>query len=64
MPNLNGVEALKEMKKKNAIIKVIMMTAFSSDSLEKEAITEGAKKIFHKPLNIEEINVFLKTLSK
>lgn len=62
MPEVDGVEALKEIMKKGASAKVIMMTAFTSDKLEKEAITEGAKKVFHKPINIPELNSFIKSL--
>lgn len=55
MPGMNGVQALREIKKTSPGTAVIMMTGFSVDDLIKEALIEGAYEIISKPLDIEQI---------
>lgn len=55
MPVMNGVEAYKQIKKISHKTVVIMMTAFSVDSLIKEAIHEGAFGCLRKPLDIDKM---------
>lgn len=55
MPGLNGVEALKVIKRMQPAMKVVMITAYSSDDLVAEALREGASMVLHKPLNIEKL---------
>ncbi len=55
MPGINGVETLKEIKKIRPNIRVIMMTAYTSDELVEEAKEEGAYKVVFKPLPVGEL---------
>ncbi|MCK5237406.1 MAG: response regulator [Deltaproteobacteria bacterium] len=55
MPGINGVEAFKEIKQISPTTKVIMMTAYSVDTLIKEALDEGAYDVIHKPLDIDKV---------
>ena len=55
MPDLNGVEALKEIKKNSPDAKVIMITADLSESLEQLLKHHGASAVIFKPLDIEKI---------
>jgi len=64
MPGKNGVEVFKEIKKFSPKTLVILITAFTSDSLVLEAKGEGALVILPKPLNLREINKFLRFLEK
>lgn len=55
MPGMNGVQALREIKKASPRTAVIMMTGYSVDDLVKESLTEGAYEIINKPLDIGQI---------
>lgn len=55
----DGIEVLKEIKKRNNSVSVIMMTAFGSIPTSVEAIRSGAFTYLVKPLDIEELTVFI-----
>jgi DNA-binding NtrC family response regulator len=55
MPGLNGVDALKQMKKISPETITVMMTAYAMNDLIKESIEEGAFACISKPFEIEEI---------
>ncbi|MBE5885570.1 MAG: response regulator [Lachnospiraceae bacterium] len=55
MPNMDGLEALKEIKKINASAKIIMVTAAGQQSKMVEAIKNGASEFVTKPFEAEEI---------
>lgn len=55
MPEMNGIEALKEIKKINSGAKVIMCSAMGQQALVLEAIKEGAKDFVVKPFSPERI---------
>ena len=60
MPGKDGLEVLKEVKKKFPKIKVIMVTAVeSSDKIEK-AIKLGADNYITKPLSLEYLEMDVK----
>ncbi len=52
LPGINGVEALKRIKRHSKEARVIMMSAFSMEELKRKAIDEGALTFLQKPLNI------------
>ena len=52
LPGINGVEALKRIKRHSKDTRVIMMSAFSMEELKRKAIDEGALTFLQKPLNI------------
>jgi two-component system response regulator HydG len=53
MPVMNGVDAYRRIKDTNPSTAVIMMTAFTTDELVKDALREGAYAVLHKPLDME-----------
>ena len=55
MPNMDGLEALKEIKKINADAKIIMVTAAGQQNKMVEAIKSGASEFVTKPFEAEEI---------
>ena len=61
MPEMDGIETLKEIRKINPDLKVIMLTAVDSANLEREAREIGVSDFLRKELGIE---VFLQTLDK
>jgi DNA-binding NtrC family response regulator len=65
MSGLSGVETFIEMKKINPSVKVIMVTAYSVESLIRQALEEGAYAVLKKPLNmsmvLKEIDIIIKS---
>ncbi len=55
MPNMDGLEALKEIKKINTDAKVIMVTAAGQQNKMVEAIKSGASEFVTKPFEANEI---------
>lgn len=55
----DGIEVLREIKKRNNSVSVIMITAFGSIPTSVEAIRSGAFTYLVKPLDIEELTVFI-----
>ena len=55
MPEMNGVETFKEIKKIDTGIIVVMMTAYAMNDLVREAVKEGAFACISKPFEIDDI---------
>lgn len=64
MPELNGLEFLKEIKKINPEIYVIIMTGYGSVGSAVEAVKLGAYNYLSKPLNIDDIKIILKQIDE
>jgi signal transduction histidine kinase len=55
MPNIDGMELLKEAKAQYPDLDVIMMTGFSGDYSFNEVVIAGASDIIPKPINLEDV---------
>lgn len=55
MPEMSGIEALKEIRKVDANAKVVMVSAMGQESLVREAILNGAKSFIVKPYKEDHI---------
>lgn len=55
MPKMNGIDALKEIKKKCPATKVIMVTGDKSEDLKKLLEDYGANAIIYKPFDMAKI---------
>ncbi|GAB7081686.1 response regulator [Megalodesulfovibrio paquesii] len=55
MPELNGLETLKEIKKKHPEVEVIMLTGHGSVKTGLEGMSYGAFDYVLKPYNLEEL---------
>lgn len=55
MPDLNGLDLMRDLRQINPDISVILMTAFGTVEAALEAIKEGAYDYVSKPLHIEEL---------
>ena len=63
MPVMNGIDTLKEMKKRNPLINIIMMDSFPNH-LVASAQKEGAITCIHKPFNIKQIYTLLEEIKE
>ncbi len=59
MANIDGIEALKQIKKFNPAIPIIIMTAYSSVEKAVAAMKLGAYDYLIKPLNFEELKMVI-----
>ncbi len=55
MPGLSGIDILREIKKINADIEVIIITAYGTGENAKEAIQYGAGDFIAKPFNTSDL---------
>jgi len=55
MPEVDGIQAVKEIKKNNSAAKVIMCSAMGQQAMVIEAIQAGAKDFIVKPFQAERI---------
>ncbi|MGM0520174.1 MAG: HD domain-containing phosphohydrolase [Campylobacterota bacterium] len=51
MPQLNGLEFIKEYRKNNKKVPIIMITAANDENVHTEAFTQGANDFLNKPVN-------------
>ena len=61
MPEMDGLEALKEIMKINPKAKVIMISAMGKEEMVREAVLAGARGFIVKPFTEETL---IKTLEK
>jgi CheY-like chemotaxis protein len=55
MPDMNGIELLKQIKEKYQNLKVSMITAYEDENYLKEAQAHGCDEYFTKPLNFDSL---------
>ncbi|MGB2600970.1 MAG: response regulator [Candidatus Omnitrophota bacterium] len=55
MPEMDGIQTLKEVKRIKPDTMVIMMTGYSVDEMVHQAIEEKASEIIYKPFEIEKV---------
>lgn len=59
MPQMNGIEALGEIKKRHPDITVIMLTAYASDENKNKAGMLGAYGFITKPFDVDEFREYV-----
>ncbi|PKM57791.1 MAG: response regulator [Firmicutes bacterium HGW-Firmicutes-3] len=62
MPNLSGIEALKEIKKLSSTVKVVMVSAMGQEALIREAVMHGANSFIVKPFKEDKLLEVLESL--
>lgn len=60
MPDMSGLELLEEIKLRNPVVTVVIMTAYGTIDAAVEAIKKGAYDFVQKPFKPDEINRILK----
>jgi two-component system, NtrC family, response regulator HydG len=63
MPEMNGVEALKKIKEMQPGALVILMTAYSDETLIQTARDEGVHQVINKPIHIDRLIKLINGLS-
>ncbi len=64
MPNISGIELLKEIKQKAPDCPVIMMTAYATVETAVEAMKQGAVDYIMKPFSADELELIVKRAIK
>ena len=59
MPEINGLEALKEIRKRHPETSVVMLTAYPTEETMQKAWDLGAKGFLSKPFELEELRSFV-----
>lgn len=59
MPGMDGVEALKAMKKSNPLLEIIMLTGQGTVDTAVESIKLGAYNYLTKPCKIEDLTAYI-----
>jgi two-component system chemotaxis response regulator CheY len=62
MPDMDGIEAVKEIIKKNAEAKIIMVTSHGQEEMVMAAIRAGASGYVLKPVNAEKLTQAIKRI--
>jgi two-component system response regulator (stage 0 sporulation protein F) len=52
MPGMDGVQTLRELKRIDNAVRVIMITGFDESDLAAKAMEAGAEAVFRKPLDV------------
>lgn len=63
MPVMNGFDALKAIRAGNSNIKVILMTAYSTEDITKQALLLGALTCLSKPFDVDYIKELIEDFS-
>ncbi len=64
MKGLNGLQVVEEVKKKNPLIEVILITAFGDVELAVKAMKAGARDFLTKPVDLDRLEIILKRLNE
>ena len=64
MPGINGVQVLREIKKIDPEVPVVMMTGFSVEHLVNDAVAEGAISVIYKPFRLAQVMGFVESAAK
>ena len=59
MPNMGGLELLRELKRRNLPVPLILMTASNAVDSAVRAMREGAVDYLIKPLNLDELSIVI-----
>lgn len=62
MPEMSGIEALKEIRKTGSNVKVVMVTAMGQETFVREAVMHGAKDFIVKPFKEETVKATMESV--
>ena len=61
MPQMNGVELIRETRKTHQNLIIFMITAYSAEYISRYGSEEGIQKVLTKPVNINSLRSLLST---
>jgi two-component system chemotaxis response regulator CheY len=64
MPEMSGIEALKEIHKTGSNVRVVMVTAMGQENFVREAVMHGAKDFIVKPFKEETVKATMESVLK
>lgn len=64
MPKMNGVEALREIRRRRPAAQVILFTASAAQELLADAVRYGAVRVLRKPVDVVELLSVLEGLRR
>jgi two-component system NtrC family response regulator len=64
MPGMDGIQTLREMRKINPELAVVMMTAYGTVETAVQAMKEGAADYLTKPVDLDELLVLIEKVSE
>jgi len=64
LPDMDGVETLKQIRKIDSQTRVIMITGYNEEDLAKRATSHGAYTYIYKPFDIEKITTLVEDATK
>lgn len=64
MPEMNGIELLEKLKKKNPETAVVIVTAFGTIENAVKSMKEGAYDYLTKPVDLDELEIILKRITE
>jgi two-component system chemotaxis response regulator CheY len=64
MPVMNGIDAIKEIKKLNDDASIVVVSSAGTKTELKEAIIAGAKDFIQKPFAVSQIKLLLESYFK
>ncbi len=64
MPGMDGIQTLREIKKINPELAVVMMTAYGTIETAVEAMKEGAADYLTKPIDLDELLLLIEKVSE
>jgi two-component system response regulator (stage 0 sporulation protein F) len=62
MPEMNGIDTLKEIRISNKDVKVIMMTAYGDAQIMERAKEQGVDHYISKPFDLFELRDYVRKL--
>ena len=63
MPNMSGLEFMRETKRLNQKVQILVITAYAQFSYAQEALRLGARDLFLKPLDRHELEACLRAIA-
>lgn len=61
LPDTNGLQLLGEMKRRKPKCRIILMTAYGTPEVTREALDSGAYQVLDKPFNLESLTETIET---
>ena len=55
IPDFSGIELVAELRRKNPYLQCFLMTAFMSREVQEKALRMGVRRVFAKPLVIDDL---------